>query len=83
VLTAEQSNRGLSLSLMNLELVMGQNYRKLIKQKSKRNKEETDLLLAGFQGACFACGKKGHRANKCPVREMKEIKNEKKVSEIA
>jgi hypothetical protein len=68
---------------MNLELVMGQNYRKLIKQKSKRNKEETDLLLAGFQGACFACGKKGHRANKCPVREMKEIKNEKKVSEIA
>jgi hypothetical protein len=83
VLTTEQSNRGLSLSLMDLELVMGQHYRKLTKQKSKQNKEETEVLLAGFQGACFACGKKGHRANKCPVREMKEIKNEKRVSKIA
>jgi hypothetical protein len=80
VLMAEQSNRGLSLSLMDLELVMGQHYRKLTKQKSKQNKEETEVLLAGFQGACFACVKKGHRANKCPVREMKEIKNEKRVS---
>jgi hypothetical protein len=80
VLTAEQSNRGLSLSLMDLELVMGQHYRNLTKQKSKQNKDETEVLLAGFQGAYFACGKKGHRANKCPTREMKEIKIEKSVN---
>jgi hypothetical protein len=35
MLTAEQSNRGLSLSLMDLELVMAQHYRKLTKQKYK------------------------------------------------
>ena len=65
---------------MDLEPVMGQHYRKLTMQKSKQNKDQTEMLLAGFQGACFACGKKGHRANKCPARDKKEINNEKKVN---
>jgi hypothetical protein len=72
--------RGLALSLMDLELVMGQHHRNITKQKSTKNKDETEVLLAGFQEACFACGKKGHRANKCPTREMKEIKIEKRVN---
>jgi hypothetical protein len=80
VQTAEQRNRGLSLSLMDLELVMGKYYIKLTKKKSKCNKDETEVLLTGFQGACFACVEKGHRANKCPTRDMKEIKIEKRVN---
>ena len=80
VLMAEQSNRGLSLSLMDLELVMGQHYRKLSKQKPKQSRDETEMLLARFQGVCFACGKKGHRANKCPARDKKEINNKKRVN---
>jgi hypothetical protein len=80
VLTAEESARGSKLTLLDLELIMGQHYRRLSKRRTVRQVEENEVLLAGFNGACFNCGKRGHRANKCPERERHNDNGEKKVS---
>ena len=85
VLTSEERAKGSDLTLLDLEVVMNQHYRKMNKRRQTRQGLESEVLLSGFQGACFSCGKTGHRANKCPNREKKEQKeheNDKRTSKI-
>ena len=82
VLTAEESAKGPKLTVMDLELIMGQNYRRLSKRRKVQQVDDNEVLLAGFNGACFNCRKRGHRANKCPERERQNNNGERKGSKI-
>ena len=59
-LTAEQSARGADLTLLDLELVMNKYYQQMVRKRGVKRTEDHEVLLAGFSGACFSCGKKGH-----------------------
>jgi hypothetical protein len=69
VLTAEQRRKahgGDALTLDDLENIMNDMLRKGAGKHSKNDDEGgTELSLAYFEGHCFKCGKKGHRAAQC------------------
>ena len=79
VMASEQSKRGNDLTLLDLEVIMHQNWRQLNRKKIVRN-EDNEVLLNAFAGNFFHCGRKGHRANKCPSRNKKvpEMKRNQK-----
>lgn len=64
VLITEQRSRGVNLKLEHLEEVMTQFYRQT--HNEKETEDENEITLTTFEGECYNCGEKGHRANKCP-----------------
>ena len=65
VLTAEQRRLGTSIELADLQSVMNQQWRALQGSNSGEDEDGEELNLSAFNGVCFKCGKKGHKANEC------------------
>jgi hypothetical protein len=68
LLTAVQMMKGASVKLSDFEDAMNKYWR----QESANGKSEEDnddddneIALAGFEGICFKCRKKGHKSNEC------------------
>jgi hypothetical protein len=55
----------------DLEAVMGQCWRQVQSPNGEGGKEldNTEIVLATFDGHCFACEKKGHMAGKCTEKK--------------
>jgi hypothetical protein len=71
LLTSEQRRLGTSLKTDDLEAVMGQHWRQTQSPNGKGGKEldDTKIVLTTFDGCCFACKKKGHKADKCTEKK--------------
>jgi hypothetical protein len=67
LLTSEQRRLGTSLKIDDLKAVMGQCWRQTHSPIDKGGKEldDAEIVLTTFDGCCFACKKKGHKAGKC------------------
>jgi hypothetical protein len=71
LLTSEQRRLGTSLKIDDLEAVMGQYWRQTHSPIDKGGKEldDTEIVLTTFDGYCFICKKKGHKADKCTEKK--------------
>ena len=65
VLTTEQRIQGNSLTIDHLESAMTQHFRKLYPDGDTKSNSGNEIGLAAFNGVCFKCGDKGHKANDC------------------
>ena len=77
VLTTEQRIRGADLTLNHLEDAMRQLSRQTNLERGKGNeKSESDnndeVTLGEFDGFCYLCLKKGHKAHFCPTKNNAE-----------
>ena len=66
VLTSEQRLRGDALTLANLESAMNQHWKQT--KTTKKDEDNNEISLSTFEGACFMCQEKGHKANTCPKK---------------
>jgi hypothetical protein len=71
VLTAEQRLRGDKLTLNDLETAMNQHWRQCKSPKISDGKG-VEISLSAFGGVCYKCKQRGHKASKCPNKEVKE-----------
>lgn len=76
MLTSEQRRLGATVTIEDLETIMNQYWRQTqtLKDKNGESEEDTEITLTVFEGFCFICKKKGHKADKCPEKEMKPKK---------
>jgi len=74
VLTGEQRRLGAKLTMDDMEATMNQHWRQ-IKHERKSDDGDNEFTLSAFQGTCFHCKEKGHRANKCPKKGKDESKS--------
>jgi hypothetical protein len=66
VLTAEQRRMGDALTMTDLEEAMNQHWRQLYGETASDSRSsDKEIVLAAFNGACFNCGKKGHKSTEC------------------
>ena len=65
VLTAEQRRLGTAIELDDLQSVMNQQWRALQGGSLAEDEDGEELNLSAFNGVCYKCGKKGHKANEC------------------
>jgi hypothetical protein len=72
VLSCEQSLKSDKLKLDDLEKAMTRQWRQ---ERSSQHKDDDgddddggEVTLSAFQGVCFRCKQKGHRADNCPKR---------------
>jgi hypothetical protein len=79
ILTGVQSSKAEILTLMDLDMVMGQHYRQLnsAKGQNQSNREVGNVLLGAFQGTFFFFGMSGHRKNEFPARDNNKSKFKK------
>ena len=70
VLTSEQRLRGEHLTLEHLESAMNQHWRQVNHSKTtdEEDRDENETSLSAFEGTCFVCKQKGHKANTCPKK---------------
>ena len=73
VLTLEQRLRGDKLTLNDLETAMNQFWRQGKTPKTNDGNDAAEISLSEFGGVCYNCKKKGHKANKCPEQDLKEM----------
>ena len=65
ILTAEQRAKGTLCTLENLESAMNQHWRQIGRSDEVEKNNEISLAAVNFNGICFKCGKKGHKASVC------------------
>jgi hypothetical protein len=72
VLSCEQSLKGNALKLDDLEKAMTRQWRQERSSQHKDDESDDDeggeVSLSAFQGNCFKCKQKGHRADNCPKK---------------
>jgi hypothetical protein len=68
VLTSEQLRQGTSLQLEHLATAMDMQWRAMGGGPSPDGKDDGEIALGAFNGICFICKQKGHRAFQCPIR---------------
>ena len=56
----------------DLEEAMKMQWRIVQGSKTSSGTENKEFSLVGFNGTCYHCGEKGHRANKCPKKQNGE-----------
>ena len=66
VLSAEQRVKGMMCTLEDLESAMNQHWRQIGGHEEAERSNEISLAAVNFNGVCFKCGKKGHKASVCP-----------------
>ena len=67
VLTTEQrATKGTTCTLSDLKLAMNQHWRQIGGHEEAEKSNEISLLAVNFNGICFKCGNKGHKASVCP-----------------
>ena len=67
VITTEQRIQTTGLTVNHLEEVMMQHWRQMNTKTSEESNNEVALVATNtFNGICYNCQQKGHRANKCP-----------------
>jgi hypothetical protein len=70
VLTSEQLRHGIHLRLHHLFTAMDMQWRAMGGGKHEVDDDgEIALVAAAFQGVCFICNKRGHRAHECPNKK--------------
>ena len=70
LVTSEQINKGNGFKLADLKNVMNTHWRLCGGTDEEDESEKTDeLALGAFDGACYECGKQGHRAYDCPNKK--------------
>ena len=69
ILTIEQRTKGTALKMDDLQEAMNQMWRTSGKRETRGKGSE--MTLGAFDGACYVCNEKGHRANECPTRKGK------------
>jgi hypothetical protein len=69
VITCEQRVKGNLMSLYDLEVVMYQLWRQT---KGSMDQNTTEITLAAFDGYCYQCKQKGHKADACPNHGSKK-----------
>jgi hypothetical protein len=67
IITMEQSIKGDKLTLDDLETVMHQQWRQT---HGSSDSIDNDMALGAFDGFCYQCKQKGHKADKCPQRKQ-------------
>ena len=76
ILTTEQGIKGTALTMEDLESTMMQQWRQTFQKKPEnKNTDSNKITLMGstttgsFNGTCYNCQQKGHRANQCPTKK--------------
>ena len=72
ILTAEQRVKGTSCTLEDLKSTMNQHWRQIGRSNAAEKSNEISLVAVNFNGICFKCGKKGHKASKHVPRQQQE-----------
>jgi Zinc knuckle len=68
ILAVERKIKGDLLTVEDLERVMTEEFRQNARYYGRSSAKEGEMLLFQNLGACYNCGKNGHRANKCTAK---------------
>jgi hypothetical protein len=79
ILTVKRKIKGDSLTVDDLERVMSEEFRQLTRNQVRPSVQEDEMLLFKNPGACYNCGKLGHRANECTARKNSD-QNQRKIT---
>jgi hypothetical protein len=87
VISSEKRIRGDTMTLMDLEKVMSEHHRQLLRASGRKHNanlggdSDHEVALSGFGGVCYHCNRSGHKANKSPVKLIRPEAPTTKVKE--
>jgi hypothetical protein len=69
LISSEMERLGTNMTLNGLSMALHNHYRLMSCEEGKAESDsdsEKEIALSTFNGSCFKCKKKGHKANECP-----------------